>query len=43
MQDIASFNKEQAIDDERHNLVGIVMRQFGLDAFAAMEWAAAQG
>lgn len=40
-QDIASYNKEQAIGDDRHNIITVVMNQFGLDVQSALNWVAA--
>lgn len=31
-----SYNKEQAIGDDEHNIVTVIMRQFGLDLQAAI-------
>ncbi|KAJ7834050.1 isoprenoid synthase domain-containing protein [Mycena olivaceomarginata] len=36
--DIASYNKEQAVGDDRHNILTIVMHQFNIDLYAAMAW-----
>ncbi|KAJ7645684.1 isoprenoid synthase domain-containing protein [Mycena polygramma] len=36
--DIASYNKEQAVGDDRHNILTIVMHQFNIDLGAAMAW-----
>ncbi|KAG6907098.1 hypothetical protein DXG01_010511 [Tephrocybe rancida] len=36
--DIASYNKEQAIGDDRHNILTIAMRQFDIDFLDAMDW-----
>ncbi|KAF9560259.1 terpenoid synthase [Agrocybe pediades] len=38
--DIVSYNREQATGDDRHNILTIVMRQFGLDLDGALEWVA---
>ncbi|KAF9806349.1 hypothetical protein IEO21_08705 [Rhodonia placenta] len=38
--DIASYNKEQATGDDRHNILTIVMHQFNIDLEAAMTWVA---
>jgi len=38
--DIASYNKEQASGDDRHNIITIVMRELNLDLAGAMAWAA---
>ncbi|KIN06849.1 hypothetical protein OIDMADRAFT_107833 [Oidiodendron maius Zn] len=37
--DILSYNKEQAIGDDRHNIVTIVMHQLGLNIDSAVAWA----
>ncbi|PCH36903.1 terpenoid synthase [Wolfiporia cocos MD-104 SS10] len=37
--DIASYNKEQATGDDRHNILTIAMHQFGFGLQEAMEWA----
>ncbi|KAF8904746.1 isoprenoid synthase domain-containing protein [Gymnopilus junonius] len=36
--DIASYNKEQATGDDRHNILTIVMHQFNVDLEGAMAW-----
>ncbi|KAJ3563357.1 hypothetical protein NP233_g8992 [Leucocoprinus birnbaumii] len=36
--DICSYNKEQAVGDDRHNILTIAMRQFNLDFHGAMDW-----
>ncbi|EJD00101.1 terpenoid synthase [Fomitiporia mediterranea MF3/22] len=36
--DIASYNKEQATDDDRHNIVTVVMHELKVDLDAAMQW-----
>ncbi|KAJ7137759.1 isoprenoid synthase domain-containing protein [Mycena epipterygia] len=36
--DIASYNKEQSVGDDRHNILTIVMHQFNLDLYGAMAW-----
>ncbi|KAG6905986.1 hypothetical protein DXG01_016457, partial [Tephrocybe rancida] len=36
--DIVSYNKEQAVGDDRHNILTIAMRQFDTDFQCAMEW-----
>ncbi|KAI0777943.1 isoprenoid synthase domain-containing protein [Irpex lacteus] len=36
--DIASYNKEQATGDDRHNILTIVMHQFNLSLPDAMKW-----
>ncbi|KAJ7110784.1 isoprenoid synthase domain-containing protein [Mycena crocata] len=36
--DIASYNKEQSVGDDRHNILTIVMHQFNIDLHAAMAW-----
>ncbi|KAI0695236.1 isoprenoid synthase domain-containing protein [Cytidiella melzeri] len=36
--DIASYNKEQAVGDDRHNILTIVMHQFDLPLPEAMKW-----
>ncbi|KAG6917178.1 hypothetical protein DXG01_003614 [Tephrocybe rancida] len=38
VQDIASYNKEQAVGDDRHNILTIAMRQFDTDFLGAMDW-----
>lgn len=38
VQDITSFNKEQATGDDRHNILTIVMNQFAMDIDDAMIW-----
>lgn len=38
--DIASYNKEQATGDDRHNILTIAMHQFRCDFDAAMVWVA---
>ncbi|KAF9560258.1 terpenoid synthase [Agrocybe pediades] len=38
--DIVSYNKEQATGNDRHNIVTIVMRQFGINLDGAMNWVA---
>ena len=38
--DIASYNKEQATGDDRHNILTIAMHQFNCDFDAAMDWVA---
>lgn len=40
LKDIASYNKEQATGDDRHNIITVVMHQFDLDIAGAMEWTA---
>ena len=35
-----SYNKEQATGDDRHNIVTIVMREYGLNLPEAMDWVA---
>ncbi|KIJ32544.1 hypothetical protein M422DRAFT_184320 [Sphaerobolus stellatus SS14] len=37
--DIASYSKEQAIGDDRHNLLTIAMHQFDIELDDAMKWA----
>lgn len=37
-KDIASYNKEQAVGDDRHNIITLAMRQFKTDFEGAMEW-----
>ncbi|KZT01823.1 terpenoid synthase [Laetiporus sulphureus 93-53] len=37
--DIVSYNKEQSVGDDRHNILTIVMRQFNVDLYGAMAWA----
>ncbi|KAH8101904.1 terpenoid synthase [Cristinia sonorae] len=36
--DIASYNKEQATGDDRHNILTLAMRQFNTDFEGAMDW-----
>lgn len=36
-QDLLSYNKEQAIGDDEHNIVTVIMRQFGLGIQAAID------
>ncbi|KAG6825478.1 hypothetical protein H0H92_003608 [Tricholoma furcatifolium] len=36
--DIASYNKEQAVGDDRHNILTVAMRQFDIDFQGAMDW-----
>ncbi|KAG5734861.1 Steroid 17-alpha-hydroxylase/17,20 lyase [Termitomyces sp. T112] len=36
--DVASYNKEQALGDDRHNILTIAMHQFGIDFQGAMDW-----
>ena len=36
---MTSYNKEQAVGDDRFNIVTIAMRQFNLDIAGAMQWA----
>lgn len=36
--DLLSYNKEQAVGDEGHNLVRVVMEQFGLGLQEAIDW-----
>ncbi|PPQ98466.1 hypothetical protein CVT26_013867 [Gymnopilus dilepis] len=36
--DIASYNKEQATGDDRHNILTVVMHQFNVDLEGAMQW-----
>ncbi|XP_044718814.1 delta(6)-protoilludene synthase [Hirsutella rhossiliensis] len=38
--DMASYNKEQACGDDKHNIVAIAMDQLHLDVQGAMNWAA---
>nr|AQH32583.1 terpenoid synthase [Polyporus brumalis] len=38
--DIASYNKEQATGDDRHNILTIAMHQFNTDFDSAMDWVA---
>lgn len=38
-QDIVSYNKEQAIGDDHHNILTIVMNEFNTDLNCAMQWA----
>ncbi|KAF8970725.1 terpenoid synthase [Flammula alnicola] len=38
--DIASYNKEQATGDDRHNVITIAMHEFNVDLDGAMQWAA---
>ncbi|CCM04071.1 uncharacterized protein FIBRA_06230 [Fibroporia radiculosa] len=38
--DIASYNKEQATGDDRHNIVTLAMHHFGCNVTEAMEWVA---
>ncbi|KAF4623291.1 hypothetical protein D9613_001447 [Agrocybe pediades] len=38
--DIVSYNKEQATGNDPHNIVTIVMRQFGINLDGAMNWVA---
>ena len=38
LQDIASYNKEQANGDDRHNIITIAMHQFNTDFEGAMDW-----
>lgn len=40
LQDIASYNKEQATGDDRHNILTIAMHQFNTDFDGAMAWVA---
>lgn len=39
-QDLASYNKEQATGDDRHNILTIVMKQFGYTLDEALKWTA---
>lgn len=39
--DIYSYNKEQAAGEADHNLITVVMHQFGLSLHEAFEWVAA--
>lgn len=41
IQDILSYNKEQAARDAEHNIITVIMQQFGLDAQAAFDHAGA--
>ncbi|KAJ7137766.1 terpenoid synthase [Mycena epipterygia] len=36
--DIASYNKEQSVGDDRYNILTIVMHQFNFDLYGAMAW-----
>ncbi|KAJ7183749.1 isoprenoid synthase domain-containing protein [Mycena filopes] len=36
--DIFSYNKEQAVGDDRHNILTIIMREFDMDLQAAIGW-----
>jgi len=38
LQDIVSYNKEQAIGDDRHNILTIAMHQFDTDLDGALAW-----
>ncbi|KAG2136542.1 isoprenoid synthase domain-containing protein [Suillus bovinus] len=38
--DMISYNKEQAVGDEDHNMISIIMLELGLDISGAMAWAA---
>ena len=38
LQDIASYNKEQATGDDRHNILTVAMNQFNVDFDGAMAW-----
>ncbi len=38
--DIASYNREQAMGDDQYNILTIVMYQFSCDVDSAMEWVA---
>lgn len=38
LQDIASYNLEQSRGDDNHNMVTIVMHQYGTDIAGAMSW-----
>ena len=40
LQDIASYNREQALGDASWNILSVVMNQFKLDLYHATEWAA---
>lgn len=37
--DILSYNKEQAVGDEEHNMITVIMKQFGLDVQSALDMA----
>ncbi|TCD62382.1 terpene cyclase [Steccherinum ochraceum] len=37
--DIMSYNREQAMGDDRYNLIAVAMRQFQLDFDGAVDWA----
>ena len=39
-QDLASYNKEQATGDDQHNILTIVMNQFGFTLDEALKWTA---
>ncbi|KAL5513793.1 hypothetical protein ACEPAH_4194 [Sanghuangporus vaninii] len=38
--DLVSYNKEQAVGDDRHNILTVVMKEFNVDLQGAIQWAA---
>ncbi|KAF8484312.1 terpenoid synthase [Gautieria morchelliformis] len=38
--DIASYNKEQATGDDRHNIITVAMHEYNIDTNGAMAWVA---
>ncbi|KAL1869792.1 hypothetical protein Plec18167_007716 [Paecilomyces lecythidis] len=40
MWDILSYSKEQSHNDDRHNIITIIMNQYGTDVQDAIHWAA---
>ena len=39
---MSSYNKEQAVGDDHHNIITIIMRQKGYNLQEALEWLAAE-
>lgn len=37
LQDLLSYNKEQAVGDDEHNIVTVIMAQFGVDVQEAID------